>query len=193
MFNVTVLLFLSSNHTIVMLSAIRELADKKDFSQCHSATTEYVEACNNLFERGVLSHKMITHPLSEELANMHIIGFSYFLSWHQYLQPTCPGMLSIHIHTIHWCTPRCNMTVIGMHGWMHHNYKSMINIMLARDPLSSATDLMINCIYPVANRNYQQTHTLTCTFVESHATEVCCADTQNAGFPFSSLFLKSCV
>ena len=67
MFNVTVLLCLS-NHTIVMLSAIRELADKKDFSQCHSATTEYVEACNNLFERGVLSHKMVTHPQSEVLA-----------------------------------------------------------------------------------------------------------------------------
>ena len=73
-----------------MLSAIREISEKPA-GDSHAATAEYLEACNKIFERGILSHKKITHLQSPPLMNMHA-GFSYFQHWHHHLQETCPGV-----------------------------------------------------------------------------------------------------
>ena len=74
-----------------MLSAIREISEKHN-SESHAAAAEYLEACNKIFERGVLSHSKIAHLQSPALMNMHS-GFSYFQQWHHHLQETCPGVL----------------------------------------------------------------------------------------------------
>ena len=57
-----------------MLSAIRGMSVKRD-SQSHAATAEYLEACNKIFEKGILSHSKITHTKSHILINMHSATF----------------------------------------------------------------------------------------------------------------------
>ena len=74
-----------------MLSAISEISEKCN-CQSHAAAVEYLEACNKIFERGILSHSKIAHVQSPALMNMHS-GFSYFQQWHRHLQETCPGVL----------------------------------------------------------------------------------------------------
>ena len=73
-----------------MLSAIRELADKRDFSESHTATGDYLDACNRMFETGILSHSKIIYQQSHVLVNLHT-GFNHFFQWHEALQASCPG------------------------------------------------------------------------------------------------------
>lgn len=69
-----------------MLAAIKEMAKYKDevSKSCHLETAEYLEACNKLFENGILSHNVIkssSFPVSENM----IQGFAYFEQWHHEL------------------------------------------------------------------------------------------------------------
>ena len=82
-----------------MLSAIRELAEKTG-GQGHSAAADYLEACNQIFEQGILSHSKVTHHKSHVLVNMKC-GFSFFQSWHQHLCETSPGIYDWRCHIIH--------------------------------------------------------------------------------------------
>ena len=79
-----------------MLSAIREISEKSN-SESHAAAAEYLEACNKIFERGILSHSKITDLQSPALMNIQS-GFSYFQQWHRHLQETCPGVLIDNIY-----------------------------------------------------------------------------------------------
>ena len=81
-----------------MLSAIRELAEKTG-SQSHSATADYLEACNQIFEQGILSHSKVTHHESHVLLNLKR-GFTFFQSWHQHLCETSPGIYYTQCHTL---------------------------------------------------------------------------------------------
>ena len=74
-----------------MLSAIRELAEKTGF-QSHTAAADYLEACNQLFEQGILSHSKVTHLESHVLVNLKR-GLFFFQSWHQHLCKTSPGII----------------------------------------------------------------------------------------------------
>ena len=75
-----------------MLLAIREISEKHN-CESHAAAVEYLEACNRIFERGILSPSKISHLQSPALMNTHS-GFSYFqhAQWHRHLQETCPGV-----------------------------------------------------------------------------------------------------
>ena len=77
-----------------MLAAIREMAEKKDecTKQTHVCTAEYLEACNLIFENGILSHEMICSPNSKALVNISE-GMKWFLKWKEELQKQ-PGKKS---------------------------------------------------------------------------------------------------
>ena len=70
-----------------MLAAIKEMAGYKDEvnKACHLGTFKYLDACNKLFERGILSHEVIDSLSSPVLHNM-MEGFSYFERWHDALR-----------------------------------------------------------------------------------------------------------
>lgn len=54
-----------------MISAIREIAEKKDTSkEAHTLTANYLKACSMIFENGILSHEKITSMSSTSIANM---------------------------------------------------------------------------------------------------------------------------
>ena len=75
-----------------MLTAIRELASHKD--ECtashHIAVAEYLEACNQLFEEGILSHEVINSQTSPALQRMKL-GFTFFENWHKELSQSETG------------------------------------------------------------------------------------------------------
>ena len=77
-----------------MLAAIREMAEKKDecTKQTHVCTAEYLEACNLIFENGILSHEMICSPNSKALVYISE-GMKWFLKWKEELQKQ-PGKKS---------------------------------------------------------------------------------------------------
>ena len=56
-------------------------------------TLKYLEACNKIFEKGLLSHKRITSVDSEILTSIKT-GFHYFVSWHKDLaaKGLCSGL-----------------------------------------------------------------------------------------------------
>lgn len=62
-----------------MISAICETAESGDNDLDHnrSSTAEYLEACNFLFEQGILSHSSINSEDSAVLKNMKK-GYDYF-------------------------------------------------------------------------------------------------------------------
>ena len=76
-----------------MLAAIKEMAKYKDevTKSCHLETAEYLEACNKLFERGILSHDIIRSSGSPVLESMRQ-GFDYFERWHQNLSQSDAGI-----------------------------------------------------------------------------------------------------
>ena len=80
-----------------MLSAIRELAEKTG-SQSHSATADYLEACNQIFEQGILSHSKVTHHESHVLLNLKR-GFTFSLCINIFVKP--PQVYIIH-NVIHY-------------------------------------------------------------------------------------------
>lgn len=75
-----------------MLSAIKEMASYRDevTKKCHLEAANYLEACNKLFETGILSHELIDSPSSPVLLNMKQ-GFGYFQDWHQQLSGSDTG------------------------------------------------------------------------------------------------------
>ena len=77
-----------------MLAAIKEMASYRDevTKEIHLETAKYLEACNKLFEMGILSHEIIDSPNSPVLQNMKL-GFSYFKEWHQQLSQSDTGNL----------------------------------------------------------------------------------------------------
>jgi hypothetical protein len=78
-----------------MLAAIKEMASYKDEinKACHLETYKYLDACNKLFERGILSHELINSLSSPVLENM-TEGFSCFERWHQVLCQNETGLFS---------------------------------------------------------------------------------------------------
>ena len=77
-----------------MLAAICEMAERKDglINQPHMLTAEYLEACNFIFEKGILSHDMITSCSCTCLTNISE-GMKWFFKWKQGLQEE-PGIVA---------------------------------------------------------------------------------------------------
>lgn len=79
-----------------MISAIREIAVKKDTSkEAHTLTANYLKACSMIFENGILSHEKITSMSSTSIANM-TEGMKWFHKWKEELQQE-PGTMYICI------------------------------------------------------------------------------------------------
>ena len=60
-----------------MISAVRELAENVHVGDRHQRVAEYLEACNRLFEEGILSHSIVSSSEQKVLVNMKI-GFEFF-------------------------------------------------------------------------------------------------------------------
>lgn len=83
-----------------MLAAIHEMAEKDEITkQSHMCTAEYLEACNLIFENGILSHEMICSPKSKALANISE-GMKWFFKWKQELQKE-PGKYYCQLPLLH--------------------------------------------------------------------------------------------
>ena len=64
-----------------MISAVKHLAEKQlDLRNEHLQVVKYLEACNMLFENGILSHTPILSASSTAITNMEN-GFKYFCEW----------------------------------------------------------------------------------------------------------------
>ena len=87
-----------------MLAAIREMADKKDefTKRSHVCSAEYLEACNLIFENGILSHEMIRSTESQALLNIRE-GMKQFINWKEELQKE-PGNITLATRVICWPT-----------------------------------------------------------------------------------------
>ncbi len=73
-----------------MVAAIREMAERKEeMKQSHVLTAEYLEACNLIFEKGILSHDPITSSKCACLTNISN-GMKWFFKWKEELQEN-PG------------------------------------------------------------------------------------------------------
>ena len=77
-----------------MLSAIQEKACCKDEvdKAYHLVTFEFLQACNKLFEEGILSHGVINSPKTQTLQNM-TAGFTFFEVWHHEISSNNSGEL----------------------------------------------------------------------------------------------------
>ena len=77
-----------------MLAAIREMANKDEFTKrSHVCSAEYLEACNLIFENGILSHEMIRSTESQALLNIRE-GMKWFINWKEELQKE-PGNITL--------------------------------------------------------------------------------------------------
>ena len=75
-----------------MLSAIKELANNRpDEQREHLAVLEYLQACNLIFEEGILSEKGIHSLSSPPLLNMKK-GYTHFVDWKEKLSLSKGGM-----------------------------------------------------------------------------------------------------
>jgi hypothetical protein len=79
-----------------MLSAIREMAERKDeeLRQTHLLTAEYLEACNLIFEKGILSHDIISSPSDSACMANISKGMEWFFKWKEELHENA-GMIII--------------------------------------------------------------------------------------------------
>ena len=70
-----------------MIAAIREIADKKDeyTAKPDIITAEYLQACNFIIERGILSHNIVSSSVSPCLSNISE-GIKWFVKWKESLQ-----------------------------------------------------------------------------------------------------------
>ena len=86
-----------------MIATIREMAEKKEeLRETHLLTAEYLQACNLLFENGILSHEKITPVSSKALLNM-AEGMKWFMKWKEELQDE-PGHFQSIIMLINICS-----------------------------------------------------------------------------------------
>ena len=66
-----------------MISAIREIAEMdEELQDSRIATAQYLEACNLLFEQGILSHSIVSSTVLENMKK----GYEYFKEWYQELK-----------------------------------------------------------------------------------------------------------
>ena len=80
-----------------MIAAIREMAEKNNWMrESHSLTAEYLQACNFIFENGILSHEKINSTRSIVLMNIEK-GMKWFLKWKEELKEE-PGEYSNKFH-----------------------------------------------------------------------------------------------
>ena len=88
----SIIIYYNYNSNSIMLAAIKEMASYRDevTRKCHLETASYLEACYNLFETGILSHKVIDSLDSPVMQNMKL-GFEYFKDWHQQLSESDTG------------------------------------------------------------------------------------------------------
>ena len=67
-----------------MIAAIHEMVDKKDEltagGKSDLMTVEFLQACHFIFERGILSHEIISSSSSPCLANISE-GMKWFFKW----------------------------------------------------------------------------------------------------------------
>ena len=64
-----------------MLAALRTLAECEPSSQALlEKTAQYLEACHLIFERGILSHKLVKSSDCQLIANIKE-GFQFFQEW----------------------------------------------------------------------------------------------------------------
>ena len=76
-----------------MIATIREMAEKmEELRATYSMTAEYLQACNLLFENGILSHEKIGSISSKPLINM-AEGMKWFIKWKEELQNE-PGIVN---------------------------------------------------------------------------------------------------
>lgn len=72
-----------------MIAAIQEMVEKRQ-SSTDTLTAEYLKACSNIFENGILSHEKIESTSSTPLRNM-AEGMKWFYQWKEELMQTHPG------------------------------------------------------------------------------------------------------
>lgn len=65
-----------------LIAAIREIAERRGLGEgdTHTVVAQYLEACNLIFENGILSHDIISSSQSACLANI-CKGMSWFFKW----------------------------------------------------------------------------------------------------------------
>ena len=80
-----------------MISAVRELAEREvHVADHHQRVAEYLEACNRLFEEGILSHNIVSSSEQKVLVNMKT-GFEFFQLWKEDLSQKFPGVYLEHV------------------------------------------------------------------------------------------------
>ena len=83
-----------------MLAAIKELCESRaDQQKEHLAVFNYLEACNFIFERGILSNEPIKCPSSPTLANIEK-GCKFFSDWKSNLAVAKEGTYTCNINFI---------------------------------------------------------------------------------------------
>ena len=75
-----------------MILTVQELAEREVHVADHVA--EYLEACNRLFEEGILSHNIVSSSKQKILVNMKT-GFEFFQLWKD-LSQKFPGVYLEH-------------------------------------------------------------------------------------------------
>ena len=78
----------------------------------------YLEACNLIFENGILSHEMICSPESKVLLNIHE-GMKWFINWKEELQKE-PGNITLLVLSL----GPLMVTRLVMHKHCTHALKS---------------------------------------------------------------------
>ena len=61
-------------------------------SESVKATLSYLEACNKIFERGLLSHDKVCDPSSKVVSSIKE-GFAFFTEWHAGLSKDGIGLI----------------------------------------------------------------------------------------------------
>ena len=79
-----------------MIAAIHEMVDKNACGECDVITAEFLQACHFIFERGILSHEIISSSTSPCLASISE-GMKWFFKWKEAVQED-PGTCLIHMH-----------------------------------------------------------------------------------------------
>ena len=86
-----------------MISEFREYSTSvppPPYADNIALTIQYLEACNQMFERGILAHVRIWSGDSTILKNMEK-GYNFFTSWLDGLLETGINLYSVHVHFKH--------------------------------------------------------------------------------------------
>ena len=80
-----------------MIRAIYDISEQI-VKKKKKVTAKYLDACNLLFERGILSHSTITSNDSQVLKNMQR-GLNYFMDWHEEMTENGKWMNKLVLYT----------------------------------------------------------------------------------------------